>query len=77
MGAAYYNSNEVHLTSCNHVAYPRYVIEHTMNVLISNSLLFDSCHGYTQDLVDIAVEEYFQFVEKRFPHRPSLVTPQK
>jgi hypothetical protein len=77
MGAAYHNSKEVYLTSCNHVASPRYVIEHTTNVLVSNLLLFDSRHGYMQELVDIVVEEYFQFVEKRFLHRPSLATPQK
>jgi hypothetical protein len=59
IGAAYHNSNEVHLTSCNHVAYARYAIEHTTNVLVSNLLLFDSRHGYMQDSADIAVEEYF------------------
>ncbi len=45
-GSTHHISNEIHLTCRNHIAFARYVVEHTPNLLIANAFIFDSCHQH-------------------------------
>jgi hypothetical protein len=74
-GGMYNLSNEVHLTCCNHVTDARDVIEHLLNMFISDVFFLDSCDRDMKDLVDAAMEEDFKLVGKSFAHGPGFASP--
>ena len=74
-GGAYNLSDEVHLSRCNHVTDARDVIEHPLDMFISDASFLDSCDRDMKDSADAAMEEDFKLVGKSFAHGPGFASP--
>jgi hypothetical protein len=62
-GTAHHFSNEVRLSSCNHISYAWDRIKHLRHPLIPIFFFFDRAHRDLEDTPDATMEENLELIE--------------